>query len=397
MKKLLLLFSSIVLVFINISAQKKYTYLQGQTSPFNGEFNELRYEGVDSISYIFYGNERFHTTSYKATLADESPGVYLAISSYILVKNSTDGLSDTLRYYDESSEVEGFDEYVKKYSDDGKLVFSSSTFPAQKNEDFDVEERKFVYDDERISQVITYRNRDGVKNVVINDTIKYDYELKPYLNSESVTYNTIYTKNDSILVFYFDDENVYRTIEYFGTTDQTITQYVFDAQNRLIKITHSEYLLPTLTSGADQGNKESDVVEYKYTNTGYEEYVNEIKTIEYKFQDDGYCTDIIYYTPNDATVFPPIYDVVAIEKFSYCKDGSPIVANPLIGQNAPKVYGTQGGIIVNTEKTLPVSIYTFSGGLVKKEIVSAGSQTIPLSKGFYIVTIGNMSYKVLVH
>ncbi len=384
MKKLLL-FSLTVLMFIDISAQKKYTYLQGQTSPFNGEFNEPRYKGVDSISYIYYEKKPITQTN-----VDEIPELVPIISSYILVKNSADELSDTLRY----NNGEGFDKYIKKYSEDGKLVYSSSE--VHDNNSIDIEKRKFVYDaEERISEISMIKNRNGDATVMVYDTIKYDYVFKPYLGSVTIKYNTIYTQNDSILVFYSDDQNLYETIEHLRTTDETTTQYIFDDQNRLIKKTISYYTPPKPTSGDNQEYRTPDVFDYEYTDNGYKIYENEGKTTEYNFQNDGYCTEIIYYEQSMIAVYPPLY-VVAIEKFSYCKNGTPIVGNEPIEQKAPKVYGTQGGIVVNTETSLPVSIYMFSGALVKKEIAGAGNQIIPLSKGFYIVTIGNMSYKVLV-
>ena len=400
MKKLVLSFGLFLLIFGSISAQGKYTYLKGQESPFNGEFNEPRYIGVDSISYEFYVNVHFETIR-ELTLSEEG---------YTLIKCSSDGLVDTLKSWTETikNDLKREDEYIKKYSDDRKIInFSSKNYMPNSITDmlspgflYYMEEKKYVYDTEgRILERSSIKNNNGAATVMTYDTIKYDYKLKPYLNSVTLECNTIYFKNDTMYVFYFDENNSIETIEpVYGRTES----YLFDDQGRLTKKTTSfPKPIPTATSidipeEDDPMFWETIITEYKYTNNGYEQYENGLKKYEYKFQDDGYCMEIIRYEPLDIAVFPPEYVISSIEKFSYFKDGKVIVDNGLIGKVAPKVYGMRGGVTINTEKSLPIGIYTFSGSLVKQEKISAGNSTIPLPKGLYIVVICNMSYKILV-
>ena len=400
MKKILLSLGLLLFVFGGMTAQGEYTYLKGQASPFNGEFNEPRYIDVDSITYVISENKIFVDPSSAEFL--ESTGDFVETNvGYTLIKSSYDGFVDTLNIFSETH-LTGIGKryHVKKYSDEGRLVYSSSVmeYPSMT----DREEREYLYDVEgRILEIATTKNHDGAATVMVYDTVKYDYEFKPYLSTVTIKYNTIYTKEDSILVFYFDDKNVCATIEYAGTVYEVNTEYLFDNQSRLTKITKSFYspAVPTGNNSEEPNDlefKEPITIEYKYTDNGYEEYENAIKKTEYKFQDDGYCMEIIQYEPLDAAVFPPVYSVKSIRKFSYFKDGEVIVDNGLIGKTAPEVYGIQGGVAINTEKSLPVSIYTFSGSLVKQERVSAGTNTIPLTKGLYVVVVGNMSYKVLV-
>ena len=395
MKKLLLSLGLLLFVFGGATAQGKYSYLKEQKSPFNGEFNEPRYVDVDSISYVYYQNRAFAEHSSMGLL--EAEDFTEANGGYTLIKRSSDGLTDTLkRILYPHPEGVGIT-YTKKYSDEGRLVYSSSIVDYSIMTD--IEEKKYLYDAEgRISEITTTKNNDGAATVMVYDTVKFDYELKPYATSVTIEVNTIYTKNDSMLVYYFDDG--YQIIENaFQLYEEVNTQYLFDNQNRLISTTRS-FSNPVATASDSSENateyKEPIIVEYKYTENGYEEYENGIKKTEYKFQNDGYCTDIIQYAPSDAAVFPPIYSIKSMEKISYFKNGEVIVGNESFEEIAPKAYGVQGGIAINTEKALLVSIYSFSGSLVKQENVSAGNNTIPLSKGIYVVVIGQMSYKVFV-
>ena len=397
MKKLLLSLGLLLFVFGGVTAQKKYTYFKGQESPFNGEFNDPRYVDVDSITYVYYRNIAFVDPSYVEFL-DVDGDFEEANGGYTLIKSSADGLIDTLKPFSEIYPTGmGRRYYVKKYSDEGKLVYSSSVmeYPSMTYK----EEKEYLYDAEgRILEIATTKNYDEDAAVMVYDTVKYDYEFKPYLSTVTLKYNTIYTKEDSILVFYFDDDALIATIEHLGTVNEVNKEYLFDNQNRLIKVTTHFYSSPQILAEEFDGSvhKKPIITEYKYSNNGYVEYEDGIKKSEYKFQDDGYCTEIIQYSDIFIEINPPVQVIKSIEKFSYFKDGEVIVDNGFFEKAAPKVYGVQGGIVVSTEKSLPVSIYSFSGSLVKQERASAGTNTIPLAKGLYIVVIGNMSYKILV-
>jgi hypothetical protein len=410
MKKLLLTFSLILLVFCSVFAQKQYTYLKGQESPFNGEFNEPRYIGVDSISYESYIKDSEQTYS---LYSEDIQELTLYKKGYTLIKSSSDGLVDTLRSFIKTLKNDSKREYehIKQYSDDEKLIyFSSKNYIPYSIIDmlrpgflYYMEEKKYIYDTEgRIFERISIKNHDGAATLMTYDTIKYDYEFKSYLNSVTLKCNTIQSRGDIMYVFYFDENKSIETIEQPESVNGRVdTQYLFDNQGRLMKTTKSfPEPVPTISSESipedDPMFWETITIEYKYTNSGYEQYENGVKAFEYKFQDDGYCTEIIQYSDMFIEINPPVQVIKSIEKFSYFKDGKIIVDNIFVEKVAPKVYGIQGGVSINTEKSLPVSIFTFSGGFVKQTIVSAGTNTIPMTKGLYIVLIGNMSYKILV-
>ena len=51
--------------------------------------------------------------------------------------------------------------------------------------------------------------------------------------------------------------------------------------------------------------------------------------------------------------------------------------------NDTRIYGVQGGVVVNTEEPIDVYIYNITGALVK-QIKVTGNETIELPKGIYI-------------
>ena len=368
-QKTILLIAVMYCMIANVYAQKQYTYLKGQESPFNGEFNEPRYVGVDSILYYYYLSDDYPSATSGSYIGEIIPGFVQHDEGCTLIKSSSDGLTDTLKYHLPRYGFGKISEYVKKYSEDGKLV----SYSWDEQVFSDMGEKKYTYDAEgRISEITTIKNNDGAATVMVYDTIKFDYEFNLYLTGEG--YEIIDINKP----------------EY----DQKKTQYLFDSQNRLTKTVISYVTEPNADKKFEM--KKDTIIEYKYTNNGYEEFLNEAKVAEYKFQDDGYCVGINLYEVSDAAVYPPRSKLKSIEKFSYFKDGKIIVDNESFELVAPKVYGVQGGIVVSAEKSLPVSIYTFSGGFVKQESVFAGTNTIPMTKGLYVVVIGSLSYKILV-
>jgi|GEM_PF-2926025 len=397
MKQLLLSLGLLLFVYGGMNAQERYTYLEGQESPFNGEFNELRYIDVDSISYVFYENIAFMDASLTKFL--EAVGGFIEEDGgYKLIKRSSDGLTDTIKSFPEVRPV-GIDvSNIKKYSDDGKLVYSSII--TDYTSYLDKKETEYLYDSEdRILEISTRKNYEYGSEAMVYDTVKYDYELKP--DAKMREYNLIthsgHTLNDSVFVFYNDSG--YLTLQEFPAIETIPRQadsikYVFDSKGRFVKkiVTYEITINNGRPSTLDL--REPPIIEYKYTDNGYEVYEDGIKTTEYKFQSNGYCTEIIHYYLFDVGDSIPL--VFSIKKISYYKNGEIIVGNESFENDAPKAYGVEGGIVVSTEKPLPVSIYTFSGSLAKQERVSAGTNTIPLTEGLYVVVIGNMSYKVLV-
>ena len=63
--------------------------------------------------------------------------------------------------------------------------------------------------------------------------------------------------------------------------------------------------------------------------------------------------------------------------------------------NQPKVYWANGNIYIEVlngdELPLPYSIYTTNGQMIKQELIKTTHIAIPIAKGIFVVTIGNVS------
>lgn len=59
------------------------------------------------------------------------------------------------------------------------------------------------------------------------------------------------------------------------------------------------------------------------------------------------------------------------------------IETPNLAGNDTRIYGVQGGVVVNTEEPIDVYIYNITGALVK-QIKVTGNETIELPKGIYI-------------
>ena len=123
MKKLLFSLGLLFFVFSGMTAQGKYTYFENQYSHFNGEFNELRYIDVDSISYVYYSDELFTTPVYIVQApVEELSGFVPTRVKHTLINKSYDGLTDLLKTYD-TEYPDQYYEHVKKYSPNGNVIY----------------------------------------------------------------------------------------------------------------------------------------------------------------------------------------------------------------------------------------------------------------------------------
>ena len=65
-------------------------------------------------------------------------------------------------------------------------------------------------------------------------------------------------------------------------------------------------------------------------------------------------------------------------------------------ETTTKVFASQGFVAVQLGAPAQVSIYIATSQLVKQTTVGQGLSYIPMARGFYIVTIGSKSCKVIV-
>jgi hypothetical protein len=65
--------------------------------------------------------------------------------------------------------------------------------------------------------------------------------------------------------------------------------------------------------------------------------------------------------------------------------------------DATAIWSNADQLYLQTEKAGKASIYTISGILKQVVPLAAGeTATVPLAKGFYVVTVHNKAYKVIV-
>jgi len=400
MRKQLLFILFIVIAFSG-SAQRKYTdykYLKEQESPFNGVFFEPRYYNVDSIYTVTYGYyhmdcrpsyEKRETEPVTFLSSFEGiPSGYKTYSEhYTLIEKSEDNLVDTFKVYgiDYCSKKPYMKQYIHKYSSEGKLVFIDYSNGSNTHGKY------YTYNEDGNILDVRWIEYDSDTDVVLKDSVlvRYDYDNEFIsLGSSGVIYFDFTDDGYIIADTFTTHESIPGGLS--GNVEHIVKkEYIFDLKNRLktieIEYTKSSavfYPVP-LTNRMKY--------DYKYTDSGYEEYFEDMLNKKVSFQEDGLCTEIILYT-DSADNLPGYFQIT---KYSYFKD-SHEVSNAEIESVIPQVYGVEGGVVLDLMQAAVVSVYTLSGSLVKKTNVDEGNTMIPLTKGIYIVVIGDLSYKVLV-
>ena len=79
-----------------------------------------------------------------------------------------------------------------------------------------------------------------------------------------------------------------------------------------------------------------------------------------------------------------------LKEEAYTPDATATIEHPV------RVWGVEGGLFINTEAPEQVKVFVMSGALIKEINISAGLQRINLSKGAYVILLGDTSYKVVV-
>ncbi len=71
-------------------------------------------------------------------------------------------------------------------------------------------------------------------------------------------------------------------------------------------------------------------------------------------------------------------------------------ASKVSANDGVKVFGTEGGVVVCADKATDVAVYTVAGQLVSKTAVAAGTSTVDVAPGFYVVRAADTVAKVVV-
>lgn len=327
------------------------------TGPFPA-YSPSRITGLYSVRYYSDGEEVF-------PVGGMSDGELI---------RSKDGLTDTISYMQGVRQTD-----IYSYSEKNLLLsykslvihdLSQLLYPTQIDH--------YEYDNkDRIIKKTTYlneveeKNGEYITNTRSKSEITYDYE------------QNIVTFYDR---FYHDDSESIRTFKYSFTetgyiedTGEKQTEYTFDEKNRLTKI--------------------SDSYSYVYHDNGYARFYDtdwELEPVKEKkdfiFDEKGYLEEVLFLKKGE---MDDDWQLYYWEEYSY---NGFIVSNQNIEQSSPsaKVYGTDGGIIIETHNPTTLVISTVTGQLVLKKTVDSYEKFVPVSQGLYIVNVGQESYKILV-
>ncbi|MDL2282739.1 leucine-rich repeat domain-containing protein, partial [Parabacteroides sp. OttesenSCG-928-G06] len=81
--------------------------------------------------------------------------------------------------------------------------------------------------------------------------------------------------------------------------------------------------------------------------------------------------------------------------FKNIVEGTP-TSNEIISPKSYEIYNTDGGIVVDSEKSIRISIYDMQGKIVSKTQIEIGYNYIPLSGGVYVIKTSDYSQKIIV-
>ena len=357
------------IMFMGSIAARDYSKVKyNLDTPFTGLFTEKRFTGIREESRILNG---------------QGEEVDYAVFEY---KHSKDGLRDTVFTSWGLITV-----HENIYSENNMLVGRKELVPDVENN------REFV--DIGFFTEYTYDSKDRIISVSqINtdnheriDSIAYNYtdhtithyyfmdkgELEireftqiEYTDSGYICWDTIYYNNqviggrDTSYVKYRKDEYIFESDQY---------------ENRLKRTKN------IIGEGVSKKEYDSHIV---YTDEGYTIFYGNSGKVEYFVNEKEQNTLIMNYRKGS--------DWELYERFelSYIYD-DPQSNAPVLEDVQQPVYGVENGLVVGTDVKGLVNIYTISGQLVKQVNASSGDQ-IPLAKGFYIVSMGDRSYKVQV-
>lgn len=255
-----------------------------------------------------------------------------------IYKRSADGLSDTIQIMSGSIPAP----MVYLYSKENRL----ETVKMDMNYDGDFD-------------------NDGAKE-------EYSYNESGWLTSKT----TFFGKSSSETTYYDYSDLAYTDSGYIWKNKE----YILDSQSRLLRSGNIRYTY------IDQGYIQHDTIDRLEGNT----IVKIPREIEYLFEEHGYLAKETCFLLSDKGEWEFNYSIEATYTFSdNPQSNAPFFAEP------QSVFGVEGGIVVTTQISHPVCIYSIGGQLIKR-VYTQPHESISMPKGIYIVTAGKESQKVVV-
>lgn len=370
MKPLIYILSG--LLFVNSIPAQDYSKVKyNLETPFTGIFTAKRFTG--EYRGAKYLNGKGEITN----------------SAHIEYKRSKDGLRDTVFTGSGASRI---DEYI--YSEENRLVGWKELF-------FDIENNnelvdfgcftEYIYDQEGRIDSINSVNSDDYKKT---GSIIYNY------TEHTITDYSFTGKNGSeivnlIHIEYTDSGYICRDTTYHTVViDGRDTSYIEHRQDEYIfDFVEGENRLKRIRGIIDNGNYKREYDSYiSYQENGYTVFYGNHLKEEYFFDEKEDVILILYSRRTENGEWELIERTECFYEYNNDPQSN---TSPAIENQSQPVYGIEGGMMITAEANSPVCIYTISGQLVKKMKVQP-NQPLPISKGIYIVTMNNQSYKVRV-
>ena len=193
--------------------------------------------------------------------------------------------------------------------------------------------------------------------------------------SVTITNNTL-TPGSDVAVFTVGESNgnyTFYTDDSYDSDNATVTGYLYAASSdkNYLKTqdtidSNAEWTISLTSAGAAtikaQGTYNRNTLQFNYNNS----------SAIFSCYSSGQTTPYIYLLESTSSV-------------------SKVAANEGV-----KVFGAEGGVVVSTDKATDVMVYTIAGQLVSKTIVAAGTSTVSLAPGFYVVRAAGTAAKVVV-
>lgn len=322
------------------------------TTPFTGFFSEKR-GSADKITRSFYDGRG-----------------ELYFQENIICHKSKDGLTDTLVYGNNATEIRTYNN--KNELQNYKAFFNISP------EKIETDEHYTYGNDGSIKQIDAvlfttkyYNTSTSIDSIVIKKFNDYLNKVIPY-NKDIIEHTPYGYKCSS---FGFDLEK-----EAYNNTP-IVKKYYF-ANNRLYKV----------ESESNLGDYISDTYEYNmngYTHTNYEIKDSPYFKYEYTLNFYGDIEKTIYYKWKRVEA---VWAIEALHKYNY---EYPSATGIIPIKQQSKIHYNNGSITVSADSPASLYIYNMQGNLIKNTKITAGQNCFQLERGIYIIKIGNTVQKIV--
>lgn len=293
------------------------------------------------------------------------------IVTYCTISRSDDGLTDTVHNMTGPA-------FIYNYSKDGKLISEGDNDPRY------VDMMPYVYafyeyDEEGRLTKLT-------ETCIERPSVNMEEKI---LRVETFDYSTVRMTEKGYI---FDKFNCEYELDELGRV--TRIKYLSDEDEYVEYVNGKTYR----TGDAYFSYTDSSCTSFSYARLGDMMLGAEnhwVKSV-YVFNEKGYAKSEIHTVSKDGKDWNTIHHYEYSYVYSTDNRSDDVTENPLVENSRTTVYAIDGGVMVVSEMCATAQIYNLYGQLVKQQPVSAGENRINVSKGLYVIVVGDFSCKVYV-